>query len=234
MSADVVRLGAEEIAFKVTYSERRTLGITVEPDGQLLVAAPTGTPCDVIADRLRRRAAWILKTRRGFDRLRPHTPPRRFIAGETHRYLGRQYRLAIEPDAPRGVELGIDYISVGGIPADEPGRVRNRLAIWYQREARKVIEERFEAAWLRFGAGRRPRLVVRPMEKRWGSLSASSQSMLVNRRLVEADLDAIDFVIVHELTHLAHHHHGPEFIALLGARMPDWRDRKERLERWMA
>lgn len=234
MSADVVQLGAEVIAFEVTYSSRRTLGITVEPDGRLVVAAPTGTLRDVIAARLRKRGAWILKTRRDFELLRPHTPPRRFVAGETHRFLGRQYRLALEPDAPRGVELGTDYIRVGGIPPDEPSRVRNRLAIWYQREARKVIDARFEAAWSRFGAGQRPRLMVRPMEKRWGSLSASGRSMIVNRRLVEADLDAIDFVIVHELTHLDHHHHGPEFVALLSARMPDWRERKKQLERWMA
>jgi hypothetical protein len=57
--------------------------------------------------------------------------------------------------------------------------------------------------------------------------------LVVNRRLVEADVDAIDFVIVHELCHLAHHDHGPAFLALLSARMPDWLERKARLERWM-
>jgi predicted metal-dependent hydrolase len=72
------------------------------------------------------------------------------------------------------------------------------------------------------------------MEKRWGSLSASGRSLILNRRLVEADVDTIDFVIVHELCHLRHHDHGEAFHALLSTRMPDWRDRKARLERWMA
>lgn len=230
----VVRLGVEEIGYAVTYSDRRTLGITVEPHGGLVVTAPTGTSTDVIADRLRKRGSWILKTRREFERLRPLTPERRHVAGETHRFLGRQYRLAVDPDAPRGVVLDSEYLTVGGIPADEPDRMRNRLAIWYQREARRVIEERFNVAWARFGSGRPPRLVVRPMEKRWGSLSSTGGSMIINRRLVEADLDAIDFVLVHELTHREHHDHGAEFLLLLGARLPDWRDRKRRLERWMA
>lgn len=234
MIEGVVALGVEQVAYQVAYSSRRTLGITVQPTGDLNVAAPAGTALEVIEERLRRRGAWILKARREFDRLRPRTPERRYVAGETHRFLGRQYCLLVDPDAPRGVSLARDHIQVGGLPADEPGRIRNRLQVWYQREARRVIEGRFHACWSQLGQGRPPRLVVRPMEKRWGSLSATGKSMIINRRLVEADVDAIDFVLVHELCHIEQHNHGPEFLALLGARMPDWRARKARLERWMA
>ena len=234
MIEGVVALGVEQVPYQVAYSSRRTLGITVKPTGHLIVAAPAGTPLEVIEERLRKRGAWILKSRRDFDRLRPRTPERRYVAGETHRFLGRQYRLLVDPKAPRGVSLARDHIQVGGLPGDKPGRIRNRVQVWYQREARRVIEDRFHACWSQHGLGPPPRLVVRPMEKRWGSLSATGKSLIVNRKLVEADLDAIDFVITHELCHLTHHHHGPEFLALLGARLPDWRDRKARLERWMA
>lgn len=233
MTKGVVTLGTDDVEYTVSFSGRRTLGITVQPDGALKVSAPTGTTANIIEERLRRRGAWILDTMRDFDRLRPRTPQRKHVAGETHRYLGRQYRLLIDPEAPRGVHLTRDYIQVGGLEPHETGRVRNRLSNWYQREARRVIEERFDLCWSKHGLGSRPRLSVRPMEKRWGSLSASGRSLIINRKLVEADVDAIDFVIVHELCHLTHHHHGPEFEALLGARMPDWRRRKSQLERWM-
>lgn len=234
MTGGTVTLGVQDVTYAVVYSGRQTLGITVQPSGSLTVAAPTGTPLEVIEDRLRKRGAWILNSIRDFDRLRPRTPDRRHVPGETHRYLGRQYRLLVDPDASRGVQLTRDHIEVGGIPVDEPGRIRNRLSLWYQREARCMVERRFEACWAQYGMGRPPRLTVRPMEKRWGSLSASGRSLIINRRLIEADVDAIDFVIVHELCHLTHHDHGSAFEALLGARMPDWRERKARLERWMA
>lgn len=233
MSGGIVRLGVEDVPYALSFSDRRTLGITIQPDGALTVTAPAGTTREAIEARLRRRGAWILKTRRDFNRLRPRTPERRYMAGETHRFLGRQYRLLVDPTAPRAVTLTREHILVGGIPADERNRIGNRLANWYQREARRVIEARFDACWAQHGTGRPPLLVVRPIEKSWGSLSASGRSLVVNRRLIEADLDAIDFVIVHELCHLIHHDHGPAFLALLGARMPDWPERKARLERWM-
>ena len=235
MMDETVRLGATEVAYDLVFSDRRTLGITVRPDGAVHVAAPVGTPPEAIRANLVKRGVWILSTRRKFDRLRPTTPPRRFVAGETHRFLGRQYRLLLEPTSPRGVTLSPEHLTVGGIAADEPRRIAVRLALWYQREARRVFEERFTRCWSSLNeSGRPPRLTVRPMEKRWGSLSATGRSLVVNRRLVEADIDAIDFVIVHELCHLRHHDHGEAFYALLTTRMPDWRARKDHLERWMA
>ena len=70
-------------------------------------------------------------------------------------------------------------------------------------------------------------------EKRWGSLSPSRR-LLLNRRLIEAPVDTIDFVIVHELCHMAEPHHGAAFYRLLDRVMPDWAGRKGRLEEWMA
>ena len=55
--------------------------------------------------------------------------------------------------------------------------------------------------------------------------------LLLNRRLIEAPVDAIDYVITHELCHIAEPHHGPEFFALLDRLLPDWPTRKDRLER---
>ncbi len=234
MMDGTVRLGAIEVAYDLVFSNRRTLGITVRPDGAIHVMAPIGTPPEAVRAKLVKRSAWILSTRREFDRLRPATPPRRFVSGETHRFLGRQYRLRVEPVAPRGVTLSPEHLTVGGIAADEPRRIAVRLTLWYQREARHVVEERFDRCWSSLGeSGRPPRLTVRLMEKRWASLSATGRSLIVNQRLVEADTDAIDFVLVHELCHLRHHDHGEAFYALLTTRMPDWRARKSRLERWM-
>ncbi len=229
---DRVTLGQETIAFDLIRSDRHTLGITVNPDSSLTVSAPREATEAAILDRLRRRGSWILKTRRDFDALRPRTPPRRYLAGETHWFLGRQYRLQIDPAAPPGVGLTGTQLMVGGLDPEESSRIRNRVQNWYQREGRRVMSERFEAAFAAFPwTDRRPRLVVRPMEKRWGSLTAGGRSLLLNRRLAEVGVEAIDYVIVHELCHLVHANHGAAFLALLSDHMPDWQARKVRLER---
>ena len=96
------------------------------------------------------------------------------------------------------------------------------------------MAERYAACAKAFGlTAAAPRLVVRPMNKRWGSLPAGSCTLTLNTRLVEAPVDLIDYVIMHELCHIRHPHHGPAFLDDLTIRMPDWRERKRKLERFM-
>jgi hypothetical protein len=74
-----------------------------------------------------------------------------------------------------------------------------------------------------------PAICVRSMRKRWGSLSRNGR-MTLNSRLIEAPQKCIEYVVVHELCHLIHHDHSPQFLKLLSRVMPDWEKRKARLE----
>ena len=76
---------------------RKTLEIAVEPDASVVIAAPQDATLDAIEAKLRKRAAWVTRQQRYFAQFLPRTPERRFIAGETHLYLGRQYRLKVVP-----------------------------------------------------------------------------------------------------------------------------------------
>ena len=226
-----VLLGGERVPFAVVRSDRRTLGITVNPDSSLTVAAPLEATEEAIRERLQRKGPWILRTRRDFDALRPRTMPRQYVSGETHWFLGREYRLLVEPDRPAGIELTATHLIVGGIDPADPSRVRNRVQNWYQREGRAVMSARYgELLKTLPKADPHPRLIVRPMEKRWGSLTPGGRSLVLNRRLAEVDVRLIDYVIVHELCHLAFPNHGSGFVKLLNERMPDWAKRKNRLE----
>jgi len=71
------------------------------------------------------------------------------------------------------------------------------------------------------------------MKKRWGSMSPAGH-LLLNRRLIQAPVHTIDYVITHELCHVVQPDHGPAFYALLDQVMPDWAQRKQRLERAMS
>ena len=118
----------------------------------------------------------------------------------------------------------------------DPGRsdlTRSLVESWYRVRARTKLTERLEANLVRFPDPNsyRPRgLIVRKMRRRWGSLSASSR-LVLNRRLIEAPVDGIDYVITHELCHLTEPHHGRDFYELLTTAIPDGEKRKERLER---
>jgi predicted metal-dependent hydrolase len=222
--------------FTVVRRERKTLEIAVEPDTTVVVAAPRNASMEAIVEKVNRRAAWVQRQQRFFSQYLPRTPERRFVAGETHLYLGRQYRLKVVPHTQPSVKLTRGFFVVQSREPGRAERTRELVEGWYRARAHAKFAERLEVSVARFAEPERfrPRgLIVRRMRQRWGSLSPSSR-LLLNRRLIEAPVDAIDYVITHELCHIAEPHHGAGFFALLDRILPDWPRRKERLERRLA
>lgn len=229
--------GDEVIHYDVVErATRRTLGIEVHPDGRVLVLAPSGCNDATIEEKLRLRAGWVSRQLETFLRYGTHhTTPRQYLSGESHRYLGRQYRLRVkahDPDAQQDhVKLTRGEMWVIGPGNLPPSKVKALLRRWYLGRAREVFDAVLTDVFDTFQrlGHERPRIVVREMRRRWGSLSPGGQ-MTLNSRLVQAPRPCVEYVIVHELCHLIHKNHGSEFFAWLGQVMPDWQPRKQRLE----
>lgn len=120
---------------------------------------------------------------------------------------------------------------MGGVASDEPRRIRNRLVRWYEVQGYRIFFERSSVCIQLFGSSfKRPKLKIVDMERRWGSYVPASRSLVLNHVLVQVPVPLIDYVITHELCHLPHPNHGPEFTHLLGKLMPDHGRRKAKLE----
>jgi len=222
--------GTDTIRYEVRFlASRQTLAIEVHPDSRVLVRAPVDCPEALIAERVQKRAAWISRQLAEFERYRPRTPARQYINGESHLYLGRQYRLKLAEGDSASVKLtrGQLLVSLPGKP--EPERVKTLLHRWYLDRARAVFTEVLDASLLRFKGVEQPRLIVRAMQSRWGSLSRAG-TMTLNLNLVRAPRPCIEYVVTHELCHTRHRDHDARFFKLLGQVMPDWGQRKQRLE----
>jgi predicted metal-dependent hydrolase len=223
--------GERVVPYSAQFSDRRTLSIAVLPDGAVEVVAPIGTPEHEIESRLKRRARWIARQQRYFLQFRPRTPERRFVSGETHLYLGRQYRLKCTTGCDEQVFLKGGFLCVTVERRAGPGRVRELVTAWYRSRARLKLRERFDATRPKFDRfiATAPELLLRSMKTRWGSHTPTGR-IILNYDLVRAPSPCIDYVVAHELAHVAHPNHGAAFARLLDAVLPDWRSRKERLE----
>ena len=221
------------VTFTLRRSCRSTLAIHVHPDGTVEVVAPEQALEATVNARVVARASWIRRQLVYFDDLRPRTPPRRHVSGETHLHYGRRYRLRVR-EGVEAVTLAGGWITVV-VPDSTPERVAAALARWRRERIAVRIAANFVeiADRLHLPAGDRPRLVLRAMRTRWASLSRAG-TLTVNPELVRAPAACIEYVLVHELCHLEHPHHGPSFWRLLSRRMPDWEARKARLERTLA
>lgn len=231
-----IQYGANRIAFAIVRRERTTLEIAVEPDASVVVAAPQSASLSAIEEKVRKRAAWIQRQQRYFNQFLPRTPDRQYVAGETHLYLGRQYRLKVVHHIQAAVKLVRGFIVVQTHRPERSEITHELVEAWYRERAHTKFAERLEINLLRFPVPDdfRPKgLIVRHLRQRWGSMSPARR-LLLNLRLIEAPMDAIDYVITHELCHIAVPHHGSEFFEILSCVLPDWRERKRKLELRMA
>lgn len=222
--------GAETIAYEIRLlPSRRTLGIEVHPDMSVVVRAPADCDPEIIRARVGKRASWISRQLSNFQRYSPRTPQRQYVSGETHLYLGRQYRLKVGAGDTASVRMNRGHLLLTTPGKADPERVKALLHRWYLDHARPMFIEVLDEWLPRIKGHQRPRLIVRAMQSRWGSLSQAG-TMTLNSNLIRAPRACIEYVVVHELCHLKHRGHDTRFFRLLGQLMPDWEKRKQRLE----
>lgn len=231
LNSGTITYGKEIISFHVFYVDRKTLEIAVHPDSDVVIKAPLRTEYEEVQKMVVKRARWIKRQLDYFAQFNPRTPQRQYIGGETHLYLGRQYRLKIATGERDEVKLtkGYFHVTVKENPAYE--KVKKLLEDWYLEKATEKFSESFERCWPYFGKQflSKPRIRIRRMKKRWGNLSKNG-TLTLNADLIRAPKECIDYVVTHELCHLQYHDHSPAFFQLLERIMPDWEKRKHKLE----
>lgn len=227
-----IQFGSKQINFHLEYSDRKTLGITVKPDLSILVKAPLDTPLEKVEAKLRKKASWIIRQQSFFLTFHPKTPAKKFVGGETHLYLGRQYRLSIVQAKLESVKLKGKFIEVETL---DKLRVRQLVNDWYLSNARirfrsiaRPIIDRFK-----FYEVEPSSIVLREMPTRWGSCTPKGK-IILNPELIKAPKGCIEYVIIHELCHLVHHDHTQRFIDLQTKEMKDWEKWKTKLEKLLA
>ncbi len=226
-----ILFGQTEIIYCVNSCDRKTLAIHVHPDGQVVVDAPMNASNEAIAEKVKKRASWIFKQQMQFEAYPPALPQRQYVSGETHRYLGRQYRLLVIQSAEDKVKLAHGRLVVETADPDSTEKVKNLLQDWYRAKAKTVFAERYALCIqqvAKVGIAHSQGLQLRFMSKRWGSCTSQGHIML-NPELIAAPKDCIDYVITHELCHLQEHNHSKAFYKLLTAVMKDWESRRKRL-----
>lgn len=227
-----IEFGSKQIDFALEYSDRKSLGITVTPDLYVMVKAPVDTSLEKVKDKLKRKAPWIIKQQSFFLSFHPKTPARKFVSGETHLYIGRQYRLKIIIDDDESVKLKGRFIEV---------RTTNKLKAkqfvnkWYLQNAKAklhVIAEELISNFKKYKV-EPSSIVLRDMPTRWGSCTPKGK-LILNPELIKAPRGCIEYVITHELCHLIYHNHTQRFFDLQTKEMPDWIKWKMKLEKLMA
>ena len=210
--------------------------IKVHPEGDVVVHAPVSATPEAIHAAVSKRIRWIWEQLETFKAHQSDVQNREYISGECHFYLGKRYQLKVITDLtrPQQVKLLRGYIEVIVRPHDDPSlqakRVKELLFDWYKVRAKEVYARRLDALlpqtlWVQ-GI---PPLRIKTMKTQWGSCSPSG-TLTLNPHLIKSPRECIDYVILHELCHLAEHNHSDRFWRLLTQVMPNWEKVKTQLD----
>jgi hypothetical protein len=235
---ETILFGNKQIDFFINYTNRKTLGITVKPDMSIHVKAPIDSSLEKIKEKMIKRAPWIIRQQYFFLSFLPKNTSRKYIAGESHLYLGRQYRLKLNIDTlckDEFVKLKGQFFEIN---TNNKERVKELLLNWYLEKAKQQFNQLalpiFEKFVLKHNLFlSKYDLSLRNMPTRWGSCTSKGR-IILNPELIKAPKGCIEYVIIHELCHLIHHDHTQKFMDLQTKEMPDWEKWKMKLERLLA
>lgn len=219
------------IRYRVVYSARRTLAISILPDASVIIRAPYRTSESRIRKLVSDKADWILKHTNNFRIANSKKEQLTYTDGSVHPFLGNQIKLTIEKSDRSWYKYKDGVLSIGLSVAEQPEIVKAIIDRFYKNQAMVIFPEVLRKIVNRFeNYGLRPsELKVRTMKRRWGSCS-SRGTITLNSELMRFPEKYLESVIIHELCHLKHHNHGEGFYRLLTELDPEWKIRRKEMK----
>jgi predicted metal-dependent hydrolase len=206
---------------------KRSLALTVKMNGKICVSAPKGVSTAKIRDFVLKHGEWIDSNLSKYEVVRQAYPKKRMVEGEMFPFLGEALSLTFEPCAgkPRfeirdgklvcGVRREVWH---GFDPHAPHPELLQPLAAFYKAKARDVLSESVQVYASRLNLF--PRGVsFRAQRTRWGSCSSRGRISL-NWKMIIAPRDVVDYVVIHELSHLKHYNHSSAFWSLVETQSP--------------
>jgi predicted metal-dependent hydrolase len=224
----------QNIEFRVIYSGRRTLGISILPDSSVTVRVPYLTSFKTISRLVQEKARWIIKHRDSFKEKEKSYLNGLFVNGEIHLFRGNESVLKIEKSGKEYIRFYDGTIELGLKRTDDTRAVKSLLYKGYKNEAlivfpdilNKVLNQHEKQMFKPAG------LIIRTMKRRWGSCS-NKGIITLSTELIKLPELYIEYVILHELCHLKHHNHGSGYYELLSDLFPDYKTVRKDLKRYI-
>ncbi|MCX5751122.1 MAG: SprT family zinc-dependent metalloprotease [Candidatus Saganbacteria bacterium] len=190
---------------KLIRSKRRTIALEITEEATLVVRAPKRAPLEFIEQFVQDKMWWINKHLQSAKEKQQKAGPKQFINGEEFLFLGNKYELIVTEKGP----ARLSFDGTFQLLSKKLDKARDLFAKWYKKQAEYKLQERAvyysEVSGLKYG-----KIKLNSAKKRWGSCTPQG-NLNFCWRLIMAPLSVIDYVVVHELSHLAHRNHSRRF-----------------------
>ena len=222
--------GTQTIEFHVVYRNRKTMEIQIQAPDKVTVISPKGIKEDEILKAVKGKSKWITQKLFQIREMEYLKGNREYVNGESFIYMGRNYSLQIVIDESYKVPeaklfRGKFYVYTHSTDADI---IRLALEKWYKEKALQKVLERILYYQKYFDLAPN-KVMIKDQKKRWGSCS-SQRNLYFNWKIIMAPSPVLDYLVVHEMCHMVHMNHSPEYWNLVRSILPDYEERRKLLK----
>ncbi len=211
--------------YQLIRSNRKTIAISFDRDGNLCVKAPYPVSRRVIENFLKEKEDWIFKTKAAIEnqRIKEITQRKKLENGDILYYLGQQKILTvIREDRQRSCIKCVKERLILTVPYDaDYDDKKLQLEKWYRKEAALVLQQKVQKFANLLGVNYQD-IRIKDQKSRWGSCS-SKGNLNFNFRIIMAPEQICDYVVIHELCHLVHMNHSDDFWMLVKSICPTYK-----------
>lgn len=231
-----IHCGERTLTYLLTRKSVKNVNLRIKSDGQILVSAHRGVPLSFINAFIRRKQEYIFAVLDKYaeKQKKSEQSPRQYINGDPYYIWGKVKLLKVEKSKLEAVAIDGEFIS---LKVKDPENFRHKELMfkrWQKEYQRKIFEEicrETYKSFVQYGISY-PEIKIRTMTSRWGSCQPGKAIITLNSKLVELPIECIEYVALHEFAHFIHPNHSKQFWELITRLMPDWKERRKKLEEW--
>lgn len=220
------------IEFTFERKKINNINLRIKNDGSVYVSAPLQVSVKTVEGFVIIKSEYIRNAVRHFSQRKVKKAEMQYVSGESVTMLGRELQIVVEKDSKEYVSCDGINVNIHVRQPDNYNRKRNLFNAWLDKQCLTVFEDVMHEVHKKFAPYNIafPQLKIRRMTSRWGSCQPFKGVITLNRRLIEAPKNCIEYVVFHEFCHFIHPDHSKKFYALLQLMLPDWKECKRVLE----
>ncbi len=227
----VTQIAFGDITVDVVLKDIKNIHLSVyPPNGRVRISAPSRMRLDTIRVFAISRLGWIKRQQKKLQEQERETP-REYVDRESHYVWGKRYLLrVIEGDEAPSVALQHNRMLLRVRPGTDAKKKQAIVGAWYRQQLKKAVPPLI-ARWEPLVGVKVKRFFVQRMKTKWGSCNHRARTLRLNTELAKKPREYLEYIVVHEMTHVLEPTHNACFVALMDQFMPQWRFYRDQLNR---
>lgn len=228
-SPKIIELG--DVSIEIHYKNIKNVHLSVHPpNGRVTLSSPLLMEYEALRLFCISKIRWIRNQQKKLLNQRREAP-REYVNKESHYFLGHRYLLNIKENIDKiGIVLKKTTIDLYIRPNSTRDQRDEMLQIWYREQLRKVVSPLI-AKYEKKMHIKVEKILVRKMKTKWGSCKPESKEIILNTELAKKPIESIEYILVHEMTHILERGHNEKFISILNKYLPNWEHVRTELNR---